>query len=271
MKTATALLVIALAAPAFAQAPSPAAQASAPKPTPRAADGHPDLSGVWIAGNRGIRPAGENASIKVVLPLEGVNQDKDNVFAALDRISVTERAKDQNKPPYKPELLAKVKDFEVRQSQEDPAFYCKPAGVPRMGAPAQIIQLPDKVVFLYATNLFRLIPIGVAHRTDIDTSYMGDSVAKWDGDTLVVDVNNLNDDTWLGADGYFHTEAMHVTERFTRNGDTMTYLVTVEDANVLTRPWNMNPRTLRLGTRALEEGPPCVEKDAEHLVTLDHH
>src|ERR1051325_10784713 len=119
MKTATVLLVIALAAPAFAQAQQGGAGRglSAPaKPTPRAADGHPDLSGVWIAGNRGIRPAGENASIKVVLPLEGVDQDKDNVFAALDRISVTERAKDQNKPPYKPELLAKVKDFEGRQS-----------------------------------------------------------------------------------------------------------------------------------------------------------
>ena len=98
-----------------------------------------------------------------------------------------------------------------------------------------------------------------AHRTDIDTSYMGDSVAKWDGDT------------WLGPDGYFHTEAMHVVERFTRNGDALNYQVTVEDPNVFTKPWMMNPRTLRLGARPLEEGPPCVEKDAEHLVTLDHH
>jgi hypothetical protein len=263
-----ALLIAAFAVTLSAQE---AAKAEPPKPTPRAADGHPDLSGVWIAGNRGIRPATENASIKVVLPLAGVDQDKDNVFAALDRISVTERAKDTNKPQYKPELLAKVKDLEVRQSQEDPAFYCKPAGVPRMGPPAQIIQLPDKLVFLYATNLFRLVPINAPHRTDIDTSYMGDSVAKWDGETLVVDVNNLNDDTWLGADGYFHTEALHVVERFTRTGDTMRYDVTVEDPNVLSRPWTMNPRTLRLGNRPLEEGPPCVEKDAEHLVTLDHH
>ena len=247
------------------------AKTEAPKPTPRTADGHPDLSGIWIAGNRGIRPATENASIKVVLPLAGVDQDKDNVFAALDRISVAERAKDTNKPQYKPDLAAKVKDLEVRQSQEDPAFYCKPAGVPRMGPPAQIIQLPDKLVFLYATNLFRLVPVNAPHRTDIDTSYMGDSVAKWDGETLVVDVNNLNDDTWLGPDGYFHTDALHVVERFTRTGDTMRYEVTVEDPNVLTRPWTMNPRTLRLGNRPLEEGPPCVEKDAEHLVTLDHH
>jgi hypothetical protein len=271
MKAATALLIAALAATVQAQAPSPAAPAAPPRPTPRAADGHPDLSGVWVAGNRGIRPVTDNSSIKVVLPLEGVDQDKDNVFAALDRISVAERSKDANKPPYKPELAAKVKDLEVRQSQEDPAFYCKPAGVPRMGPPAQIVQLPDKLVFLYATNLFRLVPIGTAHRTDIDTSYMGDSVAKWDGETLVVDVNGLNDDTWLGPDGYFHTDALHVVERFTRTGDTMRYDVTVEDPNVLSRPWTMNPRTLRVGNRPLEEGPPCVEKDADHLVTLDHH
>ena len=265
---AAAMLVATFAVTLGAQQ---AAKTEPPKPTPRTTDGHPDLSGVWIAGNRGIRSASESASIKVVLPLAGVDQDKDNVFAALDRISVAERAKDANKPPYKPELLAKVKDFEVRQSQEDPAFYCKPAGVPRMGPPAQIIQLPDKLVFLYATNLFRVVPINAAHRTDIDTSYMGDSVAKWDGETLVVDVNSLNDDTWLGPDGYFHTDALHVAERFTRTGDTMRYDVTVEDPNVLSRPWTMNPRTLRVGNRPLEEGPPCVEKDAEHLVTLDHH
>ena len=270
MRMLTALLVAACAASLYAQQPA-SAPAAPPKPTPRAADGHPDLSGIWIAGNRGIRPVTDNSSIKVVLPLDGVDQDKDNVFAALDRISVAERDKDANKPPYKPELAAKVKDLENRQSQEDPAFYCKPAGVPRMGPPAQIVQLPDKVVFLYATNLFRVIPIGAAHRTDIDTSYMGDSVAEWDGETLVVDVNNLNDDTWLGPDGYFHTEAMHVVERFTRTGDAITYEVTVEDPNVFTRPWVMGARTLRLGNRPLEEGPPCVEKDAEHLVTLDHH
>ena len=265
---AVAFVIAAFAGPLEAQQ---AAKTEPPKPTPRTADGHPDLSGVWIAGNRGIRPTDENASIKVVLPLAGVHQDNDNVFAALDRISVAERAKDTNKPAYKPEFVAKVKDLEVRQSQEDPAFYCKPAGVPRMGPPAQIIQLPDKLVFLYATNLFRVVALNAPHRTDIDTSYMGDSVAKWDGETLVVDVNNLNDDTWLGPDGYFHTEALHVVERFTRTGDTMQYNVTVEDPNVLSRPWTMNPRTLRLGNRPLEEGPPCVEKDADHLVTLDHH
>ena len=254
-----------------AQQAATAPQAAA-KPTPRAADGHADLSGVWAPGaGRGIR-TDESKSVKVVLTLEGIDQNKDNVFAALDRISVTERAKDANKPPYKPELAAKIKDLTDRQSFEDPAFYCKPAGVPRMGPPSQILQMPGQVVFLYATNLFRLIPTdGRPHRTDIDTSYMGDSVGRWEGDMLVVDVNNLNDDTWLGPDGYFHTDALHVVERLTRNGDAITYQATVEDPNVFTRPWVMTARTLRLGTRPLEEGPPCVEKDADHLVSNEHH
>ena len=266
-----AAFVAAAAVSIEAQGGARPVQPAAPKATPRTADGHVDLSGVWVAGNRSIR-TDQSTSIKVVLPLEGVSQDKDNVFAALDRISVAERAKDANKPPYKPELAAKVKDLSDRQSFEDPAFYCKPAGVPRMGPPAQIVQLPDKLVFLYATNLFRIVPIdGRPHRTDIDTSYMGDSVGRWDGDTLVVDVNNLNDDTWLGPDGYFHTEALHVVERITRTGDEITYQATVEDPNVFTRPWVMNSRTLRLGARPLEEGPPCVEKDADHLVTNEHH
>jgi hypothetical protein len=242
-----------------------------PKQSPRTADNRPDLSGIWAQGNPSIR-TDESKSIKVVLPLEGVDQNKDNVFAALDRISVAEREKAANKPPYKPELAAKIADLAKRQSFEDPAFYCKPTGVPRMGPPSQILQSPGQVVFLYAnSNTFRVIPIDKPHRTDIDTSYMGDSVAKWEGDTLVVDVNNLNDDTWLGPDGYFHTEAMHVVERLTRADDTINYQVTVEDPNVFTKPWVMNPRTLRLGNKLLEEGPPCVEKDAEHLTSFEHH
>ena len=66
------------------------------------------------------------------------------------------------------------------------------------------------------------------------------------------------------------TEALHVVERFTRSGDTIAYQATGEDPNVLTRPWVMNPRTRRLGTRPLEEGPPCVEKDADDLVSNEH-
>src|SRR5258705_13315338 len=88
-----AFAVVSVHAQEAARAPQAAA-----KPTPRAADGHPDLSGVWAPGaGRGIR-TDESQSVKVVLTLEGIDQNKDNVFAALDRISVTERDKDANKP-----------------------------------------------------------------------------------------------------------------------------------------------------------------------------
>ena len=139
--------------------------------------------------------------------------------------------------------------------------------------PQKIVQTPKEIIVLYEyMNVFRVIPLNAKHPDDIIPSYMGDSVGRWESDTLVVDVIGFNDKTWLAGTGTFHTDALHITERFTRvDKDQINYEVTMDDPNVLTKPWNMNPRTLRLGTRPVEEGPPCVEKDAEHLVTLDHH
>jgi hypothetical protein len=265
--TATALSFALAAAVSAAQAPAPA--------TPRTADGKVDLNGIW--GVAPLPPAAKpGQSVRWLLPLKGVNPEGDDVFKGLDRIQVNNRAAAPNKPEYKPELLAKVKDFSDRQGVLDPAFYCKPQGVPRMGPPTQIVQTPGQVVFLYsASNLFRIIPTdGRPHRADADPSYMGDAIGRFDGDTLVVDVTNFNDDTWLASDGYFHTEKMHVIERLTRKGDVISYTATVEDPDVLAKPWTTTPRDLRRSTNAsdaLLEAPPCVEHDAPHIVTLDHH
>jgi hypothetical protein len=180
-----------------------------------------------------------------------VNPEGTDVFKGLDRWQVDGRAAAPNKPEYKPELLAKVKDLSDKQGVLDPAFYCKPQGVPRMGAPTQIVQTQGQVVFLYgASNLFRVIPTdGRPHRADADPSYMGDSIGRFEGDTLVVDVTNFNDDTWLGSDGYFHSEKMHVVERLTRKGDVITYTATVEDPGVLAKPWTMTARDLTISVR----------------------
>jgi hypothetical protein len=239
------------------------------------AQGTVDFTGIW--GVAPVPPAVKPGdTVRWLLPLRGVNPEGDDVFKGLDRLQVNARAAAPNKPEYKPELLEKVKYLSDRQDILDPAFYCKPQGVPRMGPPTQIVQTPGQVVFLYGgSNLFRVIPTdGRPHRADADPSYMGDSIGRFDGNTLVVDVTNFNDDTWLGSDGYFHSEKMHVVERLTRKGDVLTYAATVDDPLVLAKPWLLTPRDLKLSTNkadALLEAPPCVEHDAPHIVTLDHH
>jgi hypothetical protein len=76
-------------------------------------------------------------------------------------------------------------------------------------------------------DAYRIIPTdGSPHRADANPSCCGDSVGRWEGNTLVVDVTNFVDDTWFGEGGYFHTDAMHVTERFWRDGANLAYQVT---------------------------------------------
>jgi hypothetical protein len=252
-----------------------AAAAQAPPP----AGSIPDLTGVWVSGGG---QAADNTVQKgntqiVVFPLEGADPiDGKGLFAQLDRRGTDRKANAPNKPPYKPELAAKLKEMSEKQARLDPAFYCKPEGVPRMGPPNQIVQTPGQVVFLYENrNTFRVIPTdGRPHRDDVDPSWMGDSVGRWEGDTLVVDVRNFTDESWLGADGWFHSDRMRVVERFRREGDTLTYSATVEDPVVLTQPWQLTPRTLKRSTApldALMESPPCVERSGPNMVTDDHH
>ena len=123
--------------------------ASASKPTPRTADGHPDLNGIWGTGGQGSSNTVQKGNTQIVVfQLEGADplEGKD-LFAALDRRGVARKAAAPNKPSYKPELQAKLKEMSDLQARLDPAFYCKPEGVPRMGAPNQIVQTPGQVVF----------------------------------------------------------------------------------------------------------------------------
>jgi hypothetical protein len=144
-----------------------------------------------------------------------------------------------------------VQEYRDRRGIDDPMARCLMVGIPRitgMPMPFQITQTKDQILFLYeAFHSFRIIPTdGRAHPDDITPSFMGDSVARWDGDTLVVDVTGFNDKTWLNGVGTFHTENLRVTERFTRvDFDTILYRVTMEDPEVLTKPWNQQA-TIRL-------------------------
>lgn len=242
-------------------------KALAAKPTPRLKDGHPDLNGIWYRPLLFLGSAEQDGST-----LKLVNKpDADfAAFAAGIRPKPPEYS-----PSYKPELLAKVAEYNEQQVKLDPGFFCKPPGVPRIGPPHQIVATPGLVVFLYsdlAGNFWRIIPTdGRPHRTDADQTYLGDAVGRWEGDTLVVDTNNFNDDTWLADNGLFHSDALHVIERLTRKGDTIRYEVTVDDPKVFTKPWTMQPRTLTPLKEPLDEAPPCVEKDSANMTDLSHH
>jgi hypothetical protein len=232
-------------------------------------NGHPDLSGTWLF-SIDLPPVAlkkqtnGQTSIKTI-DASGRRAATENVAGALPFTAA---------PVYKQEFRAKVKDLLDHESKTDPVFYCDRPGIPRIGPPRRIIQLPNEFVFLYediSGDPYRIIPVGGAHKKDGNPSYYGDSVARWEGNTLVVDVVNFVDSTWFGEDGYYHSDAMHVTERFWRSGPNLVYQVTVEDPKVLTAPWTMAPRVVKPSTELLEESPKCTESDSKLLVNDDHH
>jgi len=147
---------------------------------------------------------------------------------------------------------------------------CLISGVPRISfrpLPFQIIQMRDQMVFLYETHhAFRIIPTdGRPHPDDIEPSYLGDSVARWEGDTLVVDVTGFNTKTWLIGVGTVHSEKLRVTERYTRDSyNTIRYQVTMDDPEVFTKPWNTEEIfRLRPGERIREYE--CIENNEDLL------
>ena len=249
---------------------------AASKPTPRL-DGHPDLNGSWSPPELPVTAhQDEKGNFYISAPAE-----KGGSAPKLDATIEEQLAAlvDPNPPPYKPELVAKVKELASNKIKYDPEFNCKPAGVPRAGAPRQVVQTLKLTVLLYDAQdgppgPFRLVPTdGRRHRDDVDPSYFGDSIGHWEGDTLVIDVTHFNDDTWLagipgsqGGSGYFHSEALHVVERITRVGDTLRWAATVEDPNVLSKPWVMTPRTMLFSHDMLYEEPVCQNRETEHMV-----
>src|SRR5437867_842173 len=205
------------------------------KPTPRSADGHPDLSGNWSDP--------PNAPLEVIRSGDGktltvLDRDAPEIDARAQPNFKARAADNSRRPPYKKEFVAKQRELMYTASRIDPGIHCYPKGVPRLGAPTEIIGTPAAVYLFYAgEHTHRIIPIGGKHDPDRDPLPDGDSIAHWDGDTLVVDVSNFDSETWLDGDGDFHDDNLHVAERFTRKGNTLEYDVTIEDPTLFTRPW----------------------------------
>ena len=167
------------------------------------------------------------------------------------------------------------KDLSDRQVQTDTLLQCQAPGVPRIGPPHKVVQNAREVVFLYDDvngAFFRIIPTdGRAHRKDLPPSYLGDAIGRWEGDTLVVETVNFNEDTWLIDNGAFHTKDLRVVERLKRVGDTLEWQATAYDPAVLTEPWTVRARTIPLTDHELEEPARCEDQDLEHIIDGSHH
>jgi hypothetical protein len=173
-------------------------------------------------------------------------------------------------PKYRPEFLGKVADLRDRQVQTDPVLRCHPPGVPRIGPPAKIVQTAAEVIFLYDDqngSFFRIVPVdGRPHRTGLSSSYLGDAVGHFEGDTLIVETINFTDETWLTDNGAFHTRELKVIERLRRVSDTIEYQAAAHDPAVLVEPWTPPTRMLQRSKNELEEPPRCEERDLLHMV-----
>src|ERR1700704_402347 len=224
---------------AFAQKARPRQPAAAPAgaPTyraPRTADGKPNLSGIWQAMNTAewdIQAHDAKAGPLVVMGAEG------GIPAGLGVV-------EGGPLPYRPEALAKKKENGANWLALDPVIKCFLPGLPRatyMPFPFEIVQSPQYVSFAYEFDFAsRVVNFGMKSKAPVD-SWMGWSSGSWDGDTLVVDVTGMVEDTWFDRAGDYHSDALHLTERYTpTSANTLLYEVTVDDPKVYTRPWKMS-------------------------------
>ena len=221
---------------------------------PRAADGHPDLSGTWDngAGIDFVRPSKEGDSVCIFGCASGAPPP------------AAGPAPRQTSPQYRPEFAGRVADLDKRQVQEDPVLRCVAPGVPRIGPPDKIVQRAGEAVFLYedvSGSFFRIVPTdGRPHPTNNEPSFLGDAVAHWEGDTLVVETKNFNDQTWLTDNGAFHTADLRVVERLSRTADTLEWTATAHDPACWRRLGSVAKRARATGdVIEIVESPPCID------------
>jgi len=222
-------------------------------PATRTADGKPNFSGIWQANNEahwdlqahearpgavtqpGVYPyAYAQVPAAPVLALGAAG----GVPASLGVVE------GDGQIPYTPEAAAIKKENAEHWIDRDPELKCYLPGIPRamyMPYPFQIVQNTNKINIAYAfTSTARTIHLDKVDPPPDDT-YMGHSVGRWEGDTLVVDVTNFNGKNWFDRAGNFHSDALHLVERFTLiTPDAIHYEVTIEDPKVFTRPWKIS-------------------------------
>jgi hypothetical protein len=191
---------------------------------PRTVDGKPNLEGIWQASGSASADLQDHAA--------GYN-----MLAGLSVVAGGEI-------PYQPWAAAKKAENYRSRLTADPVSKCYMPGVPRimyMDFPFQIFQTPQTLAMAFEWSLdYRLIYTDGSKHPEDATFWMGDSRGHWDGDTLVVDVADNNDLTWLDMAGDFHSDALHVVERYRlTDPNTIQYEATLDDSKVFTKPWTI--------------------------------
>jgi hypothetical protein len=210
--------------------------------------GHPDLSGVWQAMNQAewnIEPhAASSALCMRAGPVVPVPCREVVALGAEGAVPSGFGIVEGGTIPYKPEALTQRDDNKVHAIERDPEVKCYLPGVPRanyMLLPFQIVQSDRSMMIAYEYDgAVRNVLFKDPGPAPID-SWMGQSVAKWDGETLVITVTGQLDRTWFDRAGNFHGPDMKVVERWTRTGEnTMRYEAEITDPDTYTRPWKIS-------------------------------
>ena len=215
---------------------------------PRTSGGKPDLNGIWQSLNEANYDL-ESHSARAAMALRPgpdgpVPSASVLALGAVGAVPPSLGVVEGGEIPYKPEALIKKKENQENWLSRDPEIKCFLPGVPRatyIPQPFKILQSASQIFIAYqyagaARNIYLKDP-GPA---PVD-SWMGQSFGHWEGETLVVDVTGLNDQTWFDRAGNFHSDALHVVERYTRTSpDVIAYEATIEDPKVFTRSWKIS-------------------------------
>ncbi len=235
---------------------------------PRLPDGKPDFNGIWQALNEANYDLEAHMARPALAlrpgPYGPLPAPQVLALGAVGAVPPGMGVVEGGEIPYKPEALAKKKENQEKWLERDPEIKCYLPGIPRatyMPYPFQIFQSASAIFMAYEyAGAVRNIYLKDPGPAPVD-SWMGQSVAKWDGETLVVDSTGFNDSTWFDRSGNFHTDQLHVVERFTRTSpDLLSYEATIEDTNVFTRPWKISmPLYRRVEKAAQLMDFKCVE------------
>jgi hypothetical protein len=272
---ATAIVAAAAGAALALSMSRPASQAE----SARTADGRPDFSGVWQALNEAHWDLQAHDARPGMVTQQGVYAFDYAKVPAAPVVALGAAGgvpgslgvvQGDGQIPYTPEA-AKIKQANGEHwIDRDPELKCYLPGIPRamyMPYPFSIVQGADKIHMTYAfSNAGRVIHMNKVEGPPDDT-FMGHSVGRWDGNTLIVDVTNFNGKTWLDRAGNFHSEALKLVERYTPiSADAIRYEVTIEDPKTFTRAWTIAmPLYRRLEANATVLDYPCMEFSEEFM------